>query len=167
VAADAREALESLALPHGVSCPPVDEAALIAVMHTACRLGAPLHSPVAAAAALAAVLDAPQRFPPAARVAAAHALPSCGADALWAAAPGVVIPALLRAAKDRRQPAEVRIAALHAALWLRPSDLEEDVSSLLPDVASIANERGEGSSRAVAAAASRAQRAMLLLLTAA
>jgi hypothetical protein len=172
VAAHAQGALDAVISPHGVSCPPADEATLIAAVHTAQRLGTPLHAPgIAAAHALVAALDAPHRFPLAARIAAAHALPSCGADALWAGAPGEEVPsvvaALLHVAKEPREPAALRIAALHAALWVRPASLVDDMASLLTDVASLAHQRpGADGSQAVAAAASRANRAMLALLSA-
>jgi hypothetical protein len=172
VAAYAQGALDSVVSPQGVSCPPADEATLVSAVHTAQRLGTPLHAPgIAAAHALVAALDAPQRFPLAARIAAAHALPSCGADALWVREELEEVPrvvaALLRVAKEPREPPALRIAALHAALWVRPASLMDDMASLLTDVAALAHQRpGADGSQAVAAAASRANRAMLALLSA-
>lgn len=168
----ATTSLAALTSSQGVSRWNADEATLAAVIHAAHRLGAPLQSPALAATALAAVVAAPQRFTPASRVAAAHALTSCGADALRES-PGVV-QALLQVAKKQDNQAELRLASLHAALWaLRLSSLADDVEQykLLEELQEIiAGDRqggaGGAGSRAVAAAASRANRAMMHMLSA-
>lgn len=163
VNAHAEAAFTALSSPPDALSPPIDEAAAIATVRTARRLSAPQHSAVATAEALAAAMDAPERFPLAARLAAADALPQCGTDAADLAALDAVVEKLLLITSRKGETQELRNAALYGALWVRPLS-QQSALQLLPKLQLIMNGAGSDADRVVAAAASRAKRALMPLL---